>query len=132
MTTVNVAGIVPGLRVLVLEDDTLIAMYLQELLEDSGCTVIGPAPRVGKALELLQLHEPDVAILDLNLAGVCPTAVAEVLRSRRVPFLILSGYNESELDDALLRGVPRLTKPVRIQELLEHIAALVTDARIAS
>jgi CheY-like chemotaxis protein len=126
------ADIVPGLRVLVLEDDALIAMYLQELLEDSGCNVIGPAPRVGKALELLQQHEPDVAILDLNLAGVYPTAVAEVLRSRRVPFLVLSGYNESELDDALLRGVPRLTKPVRIQELLEHIAALVTDARIAS
>jgi len=132
VTASNVPDIEPGLRVLVLEDDALIAMYLQELLEDSGCDVIGPAPRVGKAMELLQQHDPDVAILDLNLAGVCPTAVAEVLRSRRVPFLVLSGYNESDLDDDVLRGVPRLTKPVRIRELLEHLGALVADARVAS
>ena len=74
--------------VLVVEDEFLIAMDLELLLGQNGWRVLGPAPTVEVALELLNEEIPDVAILDINVRGKRITAVAEDLRRMGVPFMV--------------------------------------------
>ena len=113
-----------GQRVLIVEDELLLAMDYEELLKREGCTVLGPVGRRAQALALLERERPDVAILDLNLAGERSTAVAEALEARGVPFVIVSGYAERTLREPVLRRAPRLDKPAKQQDLVRIIAAL--------
>src|SRR3954469_6426333 len=100
-----------GARVLIVEDDLLIANYLEELLGMEGCIVVGPALRVDEALALIERGRPEAAVLDLNLYGERTTAVAEALTARRVPFVIMTGYGAEHLpDEPVLRRAPRLGK----------------------
>jgi DNA-binding response OmpR family regulator len=113
-----------GLRVLVVEDELLLAMDYEEALRAEGCTVLGPVGRRGRALALLERERPDAAVLDLNLAGERSTAVAEALEALRVPFVIVSGYGGGTLGEPVLRRAPRLDKPVKIQELVRMLASI--------
>jgi DNA-binding response OmpR family regulator len=115
---------VAGLRILIVEDELLLAMDYEEMLKREGFTVLGPASRQSRALALLELERPDVAILDVNLAGERSTAVAEALTEREVPFVVVSGYGDKTLHEPVLRGAPRLDKPVKAQELLRLVKAL--------
>ena len=114
-----------GLRVLVVEDELLLAMDYEAMLRGAGCTVLGPVGRQAHALALLARERPDAAILDLNLAGQRSTAVAEALEADGVPFVIVSGYAEKTLSEPVLRRAPRLDKPMKPQDLLRLIAAMV-------
>jgi DNA-binding response OmpR family regulator len=89
--------------VLVVEDEFLIAMDLELLLGQNGWRVLGPAPTVEVALELLNEEIPDVAILDINVRGKRITAVAEDLRRMGVPFMVASAYNRADIA-RLVRG----------------------------
>lgn len=113
-----------GLRVLIVEDELLVAMDYEEMLRHAGCVVIGPVARQAKALALLERGPPDVAVLDLNLAGERSTPLAEALAARGVPFVIVTGYSEKTPGDPVLAGAPRLAKPVRPKELVQAIAAI--------
>ncbi len=113
-----------GLRVLIVEDELLLALDYEEMLQREGCRVLGPVGRKALALALLERERPDAAILDLNLAGERSTVVAEALEERKVPFVIVSGYGERTLHEPVLRRAPRLDKPVKAQELVRIIAAL--------
>jgi len=113
-----------GLRILIVEDELLLAMDYEEMLLGEGCTVLGPVGRKAKALALLEHEQPDAAILDLNLAGERSTAVAEALEARQVPFVVVSGYGEKTLLEPVLRRAPRLDKPLQVQELLRLIAVI--------
>lgn len=86
-----------GLRVLVVEDESLIAILIEGMLEDLGHTVVGMAPNLGKALELAQLDGLDVAILDVNVDGQESYPVADALAARRVPVVFATGYAASRL-----------------------------------
>ncbi|MCB8873784.1 response regulator [Acidisoma silvae] len=111
-----------GLRVLVLEDEALLAMLLEDVLDDFGCVVIGPFSQNDEALAFLAA-EPggcDMAILDVNVAGHRSDAVAAVMDQLGLPFVFSTGYDESGLDERW-RDKPCLRKPFRpadVEQLL--------------
>ena len=106
-----------GRRVLVVEDEAMIAMLMEDMLADLGCQVLGPAYAIGQALELVSEHEViDVAILDVNLAGVPVFEVADVLRARRIPLVFSTGYGEGGLRK-VDQGDTVLGKPFRTEDL---------------
>lgn len=113
-----------GVRVLIVEDELLLAMDYEEMLRREGFMVLGPVGRQARALALLERELPDVAILDVNLAGERSTAVAEALVANQVPFVVVTGYGERTLCEPVLRGAPRLDKPIKAQELLRIVKEL--------
>ncbi len=100
-----------GLKVLVVEDNFLVAELVRSLLDECGCETVGPAPRVASALELVGESRLDGALLDINLAGEYCFPVAELLRERGVPFVFLTGYDDSTIIPPAFREVPRISKP---------------------
>jgi CheY-like chemotaxis protein len=98
-----------GLRILVVEDEMMLAMMLADLLKAYDCTPI-TAARVEKALQLVATTAFDVALLDVNIAGEAVYSVAQELDRRRIPFVFVTGYTDQGLD-ADYRDRPALTKP---------------------
>jgi CheY-like chemotaxis protein len=114
--------------VLVVEDEWLIASVLEAMVEDMGCRVIGPAPAVAPALELIERTPPDAALLDVSLAGTKSFPIADELKRRGIPFLFLTGYLDSNLGKAF-EGCTMLSKP--ISEVALHIAlTALLDSRV--
>ena len=112
-----------GLRVLVVEDEFLIALDLLAILADLGCTVLGPAASVPDALRLLAADRPDAALLDLNLGGTRATPVALALAAGGVPFATVTAY--AHRPEAVFDGVPLVAKPFqpgRIRDVLLGLA----------
>lgn len=105
-----------GLRVFVAEDEALVAMLVEDMLGEIGCTVVGPAGNLDEALALAADSEIDVALLDVNLAGRPVFPVADLLRARGVPYIFASGYGESGVSEDH-RGAPVLQKPFRESDL---------------
>lgn len=97
--TEGAAVALAGRRILAVEDESLVAMFLEDSLADLGCTVIGPVGRVEQALELLNEHEVDAAVLDINLAGERVFPVADRLVGLGVPFIFATGYGEAGLPE---------------------------------
>jgi CheY-like chemotaxis protein len=85
-------------RILIVEDEFLIAMSLQDVLETAGSVVVGPVNSVDKAIQTID-SEPhiDGAVLDVNLGGVHSYPVADMLIARKIPFLFTSGYEDDVL-----------------------------------
>lgn len=111
-----------GLKVLVVEDETIVAMLLEQMLEELNCQVAGVAGQVAAATEMARSVDADVAILDMNLAGQKVDPVARALAERNVPFVFASGYGEDGLT-AEWRGRPVLPKPFRLDQLREALEA---------
>jgi CheY-like chemotaxis protein len=118
-------SVLRGHRILIVEDETIVGMELESLLERQGCTVVGPAPTVARALELLGRESPDAALLDLNLNGQPAIPVAAALLARKVPFVVVTGYGAGQSSDPELRGAPRIDKPVDHLELVRTLAELL-------
>jgi DNA-binding response OmpR family regulator len=116
-----------GLRVLVVEDTLLVAEVITEILADSGCTVIGPVARVGRALYLLRETEIDGAVLDVNLAGQSSFPVAAELGAREIPYIFLTGYDDEAVMPPAYRTAPRLAKPFHAVELVAALAGRLDD-----
>ena len=106
----------PGLRVLVVEDEVMIALLLEQMIEEIDCQVVGPVGRISKALEIASKETIDVALLDINVDGKEVYPVAEALTARSIPFAFVTGYGREGLR-ASYRGTPTLAKPFRRQEL---------------
>ena len=81
-----------GKRILVVEDEFLVAMLIEDALTDAGCIVVGPFSRVPEARVAAEQHAVDFALLDVNVAGEKVFPVAEALEARGIPFLFLTGY----------------------------------------
>ena len=122
----NEDGNLSGRRVLVVEDEHLIAMDVQDILEGWGCTVMGPVATAAAALELIEGDLPDAAVLDVNLNGGTSEPVAEALRNGKCPFLVMTAYNASHLFGALA-GAPLLNKPVDEIKLRQELSALLAE-----
>jgi CheY-like chemotaxis protein len=119
----------PGLRILVAEDNLLEADFVQRLLLDAGHDVVGPVARVAEALYLARQADIDGALLDINLAGRNSFAVAWCLEDRHLPFAFISAYPRSYLPGAGgLRSVPVIAKPVSEQDVLDIVASFATSA----
>jgi CheY-like chemotaxis protein len=110
-----------GLRVLIVEDEFLLAMELETLVEGGGCTAVGLASSVGQALALIDGEPPDVALLDVNLKGERATPIAAALMARGVPFVLITGYTRPQLSEPELRDAPRIDKPVNRRSLTRAV-----------
>ena len=110
-------------RVLLVEDETLIAFELAAILEDAGVTLIGPAATVDSALEMIARLPIDGALVDGNLQGEAVDAVAHALAARGIPFLFVSGYGSDHLP-AGFDHVGIVGKPFNPPQLLEAVGAL--------
>ena len=99
------------LKILVVEDNFLIAETIRDVFEERGCTVVGPVGNVQKALALSHEGALDGAILDINLNGELSFPVAQLLNQRGIPFLFLTGYDDPGIIPPNLRGVQRISKP---------------------
>ena len=117
-------GALWGRRVLVVEDDYLLAGELRSWLAGEGATVIGPVPRVDTALELLD-HSPlpSLAVLDVNLQGRTVWPVADALMARDIPFVFVTGYDAEVIPHAYAQA-PRAEKPVELRQLLRLLLSV--------
>jgi len=100
----------PRCRVLVVEDEAMIAMLVEDMVTDFGSEVIGPAASIKAALDLAREEALDAAILDINVDGTDTYVVADVLRERGIPFIFASGYGASVLPSRF-QGGRTLPKP---------------------
>ncbi|MDQ3038789.1 MAG: response regulator [Pseudomonadota bacterium] len=121
--------------ILMVEDEMNLAMMLEDILDDAGYRVI-KAARLPKALEIVaqsgvdEAGRIDVAILDINLAGVQVFPLAEVLRARGVPFVFTSGYGKDGIPDDF-RGSAVLQKPYGADSILSTLKEILADGAVA-
>jgi CheY-like chemotaxis protein len=111
-------------RILIVEDEPLIATTVAEWLVELGHAIIGPAKTIESALVQLADKGADMALLDVSLAGVPDgLMLAEILKAQRIPFAFLTGYSSS-LFPVGLRDYPRLEKPFGRSQLLSVVEQL--------
>jgi CheY-like chemotaxis protein len=107
-----------GKRILIVEDEALVAAMLQDMLIDLGATVVGPAFTIARSLELAREAHIDAAVLDVNVRGERIDPVAAVLRDRRIPVVFATGYNQGP-DGA--SEAPVIDKPYTRERLAEAL-----------
>lgn len=112
-----------GKRVLVVEDEVLLALSLEDHLRDHGWIVVGPYHDLATALAAADTEAFDCALLDVNLNGVMVFPLAENLIGRAIPFLFVTGYAPGNLPEHL-RAVPRVAKPYEGAVLMQALAAI--------
>ena len=125
------AGELQGLKVLVVEDEFLVAMDIELMLRELGCLVVGPIGDLETALRAAKEQALDLAVLDINLGGQPVTAVADALAARAVPFALCTGYRLDQLSGRY-PAAPRLMKPLQADDLrtaLLQAAAAATRSR---
>jgi DNA-binding response OmpR family regulator len=112
-----------GRRVLLVEDEALVAMLIEDALDSAGAVMLGPYAAVAPALAAIPDALPELAVLDLNLAGESSLPIADELAGRGVPLVFASGYGQAGLPPRF-RGRPMLAKPFDPAELIAVLAAL--------
>jgi len=113
-----------GVRVLIVEDEYLVAVLIEKILESAGCIVIGPIPRLSEALDAARHDNCDAAVLDVNLAGQRIDPVADALSERNVPFMFVTGYGANALPGEYAER-PLIHKPFRMADLLSAVSSLM-------
>ena len=111
--------VVHGNRVLLVEDEALVAMMMKDTLAELGFSVVGPVSRAAEALVTARVDELDAAILDVNLGGDLIYPVAEMLAARSVPFVFVTGYDAESIDSRYAH-VPVLQKPIE-RDVLQRL-----------
>lgn len=112
-------------RILIVEDEPLIALQLQSELEDEGYQVIGPAHNLKRGLELVSTEALDAALVDVSLGAQLSVAIADELLARSIPFAFTTGYSDGHLLPERLRRVPCMNKPYRQENVVELLKRLV-------
>lgn len=113
-------GALAGLRILVVEDEAIVAWDLADALESHGCQVVGPASDLAQALELSQERPLAGAVLDVNLGNDKVFPVADILAAALIPFCFVTGYGIAGLRPADLSR-PILQKPFDTERLVQII-----------
>ncbi len=101
----------PPLRILVVEDEGLIALNLELILQRFGCEIVGLVSRVDDIIDAARAHRPDGAFLDVNLRGRKVFDVLPEMMGLGVPCVLSSGYDDPMLFPAAYRHLPRIAKP---------------------
>ncbi len=112
-----------GKRIIVVEDDYILATDICRELRDLGATVLGPAPTPFYAIHLIGRKKIDAAVLDVRLHGTTVFAVADILMDRGVPILFATGLDEEAIPGRF-RDAPMMTKPLNRKKLVNTICAL--------
>jgi PAS domain S-box-containing protein len=117
-------------KVLVVEDEAIVALLLASGLKSDGWEVIGPASTLDGAYQLLaDGAAPDVAVLDINLDGIPVYPLARVLQARAIPFLFLSGYSAPVLEPTF-KDVTLIGKPARSHVVCDELSRLVRESHL--
>ena len=121
------ANALAGRRVLIVEDEVIVAFSIECEVMDAGGEIVGPAHTLADAVRLID--EPiDVAILDINIHGEPVWPIAQALRERGVPYVLASANcDDPRAADPAFANVPRFDKPVPIARLLAAVALLAQD-----
>jgi CheY-like chemotaxis protein len=106
-----------GRRILVVEDEYLVAVYITQMLEELGYQIVGPVPTISEAISLIASERLDAVLLDANLGGTSSDPIATELAARGIPFVVVTGYGDLKLPGAALQAAPRVTKPVTPADL---------------
>jgi PAS domain S-box-containing protein len=118
--------VISGNRVMIVEDEALVAMVVSESLSLLGCTVVGPFSRCADAMAAADAGEMDAAILDVNLDGEMVYPLAEMLVARGVPFIFVTGYGAESIDRRFAQ-IPVIQKPVE-RHMLQRIFVPSTES----
>ncbi len=110
-------------RVLIVEDEPLIALEIEDILSGAGYKPVGPVMTVAAALAIISQSKVDCAVLDGNLSGVAVDPIATELLHRRIPFVFVSGGSAEQLPPELAH-VPFMKKPVHPATLIEMVRAI--------
>jgi CheY-like chemotaxis protein len=122
MTNENTA--MSRLHILVVEDESMVAMMIEDMLEDLGHKVVATSGRMPDASKLVAAASADLAILDVNLNGEETYPLADSLAARAIPFIFATGYGSSGIK-ADWSGVPVLQKPFQSRELAVAISLAI-------
>ena len=117
-----------GLRILIVDDEFLIAMNIESLVEDHGGQPVGPVGDIPGALAIIQDEPLDGALLDANLHGLSSEPIALALQAAGIPFVVITGYGRLDLDGVTLSAAPRLTKPLVSHEFRATLAQVFGSA----
>ena len=110
-------------RILIVEDEPLIAAVFSEVLLDAEFAVAGVVSKIDDALAIIEGDACDGAILDTNLFGVSSVPIAEALAARGIRYLVISGYLPEQLP-VMFQDAPFLRKPVGLEQLIDAFRAL--------
>lgn len=110
-----------GLRLLLVEDEPIIAMTAEDMLDMLGCVVVTTAASLVEALAAAARGGFEAAVLDINLGGAASFPVAEMLRSAGIPFIFTTGYGVSGGGEAFAE-IPVATKPYQIDDLEQALS----------
>jgi DNA-binding NtrC family response regulator len=122
---------ITGQRLLIVEDELLIALELKHIVEQLGGTVVGPTGSVEGALQLLSDATPNAALLDVNLREGRVTPVAQACWDRSIPFVLVTGYGRLELEEPLLQSALRVRKPFDRRSIHKVLAIVLRGDRVA-
>jgi CheY-like chemotaxis protein len=117
-----------SLRILLVEDEAIIAIMIEDILADLGCEVVGPAASVADAASLVQTEGLAGAFLDVNLGGASIYPVADLLAERQIPFVFVSGYGAAAIE-ARFVGTPVLSKPVLETDIQRAVDSMRAHSR---
>ena len=116
-------------RVMLVEDEFVVALALQGQLEAAGCEVVGTARDAESALEMVSRLQPDVVLMDIGLPGRDGVeATREIMAQAPTPIILVTAYGDERVERGLEAGARlALTKPVLVQQLAQAIAAVTSD-----
>jgi CheY-like chemotaxis protein len=116
-------------KVLVVEDEMMIAMLIEDMLDEFGCKLVGPATTVPRAPDLIGKEQVEVAVLDLNLDGHDTYAIADALQQKNVPFIFATGYGSTGLRQEY-GNRPILQKPFQARDLENALAEALAGSNV--
>ena len=116
-------GELEGRRILVIEDSPVVAPFTADLLEELGCQVVGPAPNMATARELIEEGGFDAAMMDVHIRGERVFPLCDALSASGIPFLLTSGYADWSLPEKW-ESSPRLQKPYTLDNVRDALASL--------
>lgn len=111
-------------RILVAEDQLLVALDYEDMLNELGCAVLGPMRSVADGLAVARYAHLDGAVLNIRLSDGFSFPIAEALRERGVPFFFVSGYNPGSIPKSL-HDVPAFAKPVDAETFIDAVRRLI-------
>jgi CheY-like chemotaxis protein len=117
------AGTLAGRRILIVEDSPVVGPFTADLLSELGCAVVGPAPNLAIARQLIETEKVDAALMDVHIRGERVFPLCETLTAKRVPFVFTSGYADWNMPEKW-RDRPRLQKPYtldRVEDALKRV-----------
>jgi DNA-binding NarL/FixJ family response regulator len=124
----GVSNLLQGARLLIVEDEYLLAREMADYFEDIGAEIVGPVGTVEQALALIASSPIQIAVLDVNLRDERVYPVANDLTSKKIPFVFASGYG-SELEPDAYAGAPRCVKPIEFAVLAKILGEQIKSGR---